>query len=68
MIVCRGAVVAVGRTAMSSTDLYMASGRGKAVLCCHVLEDFLWAAGDRKAPPYRGEELQNENYEALCNL
>lgn len=55
VIVCRGAVIAVGTTALSSTDLYMAGGHGKAVIVAHVVGDHLWAAGDRRMPPYKGK-------------
>ena len=57
VIMSRGAVIAVGTTALSSTDLYMAGGHGKAVIVTHVLGDQLWALGDRSMPPYRGENL-----------
>ncbi|KAA0202557.1 hypothetical protein HAZT_HAZT012010 [Hyalella azteca] len=52
VVVCRGAVVAVGTTALSSTDLYMAGGHGKAVITAHVLGDHLWAAGTKAMPNF----------------
>ncbi|KAF2352948.1 PUA-like domain [Trinorchestia longiramus] len=52
VVVSRGAVVAVGTTALSSTDLYMAGGHGKAVISAHVLGDYLWAAGTKAMPNF----------------
>uniref|UniRef100_A0A2P2I1D3 Eukaryotic translation initiation factor 2D-like n=2 Tax=Hirondellea gigas TaxID=1518452 RepID=A0A2P2I1D3_9CRUS len=52
VIVSHGAVVAVGTTALSSTDLYMAGGHGKAVIVAHVVGDQLWAAGTKAMPIY----------------
>lgn len=51
-VVARGAVVGVGTAALSSTDLYMAGGHGKAVIVAHVVGDLLWAMGSKAMPPY----------------
>lgn len=51
-VMVRGAVVAVGTAALSSTDLYMAGGHGKAVIVAHVVGDLLWGMGSKAMPPY----------------
>ncbi|XP_037086495.1 eukaryotic translation initiation factor 2D-like [Pollicipes pollicipes] len=48
------APAAVGWAARSSEDMYMAAGRGKAVLLVHVLGDLLWELGSRRPAPELG--------------
>ena len=48
------APAAVGWAARDSQDLYMAGGRGKAVLMVHVVGDLLWEMGSRRQPPELG--------------
>ena len=48
------APAAVGWAARDSQDLYMAGGRGKAVLVVHVVGDLLWEMGTRRQPPELG--------------
>ena len=48
------AAVAVGLTALSSEDMYMAGKRGKGVEILHCIGDFLWQAGTKDLPPELG--------------
>lgn len=48
------APIAVGVTAHSSMDLYMAARQGKAVHILHVLGDCLWESSSRTPPPQLG--------------
>lgn len=48
------APAAAGWAARDSQDLYMAGGRGKAVLVAHVVGDLLWEMGSRIQPPELG--------------
>ncbi|XP_059351890.1 eukaryotic translation initiation factor 2D-like isoform X2 [Daphnia carinata] len=48
------AAVAVGITALSSEDMYMAGRRGKGIEILHCIGDFLWQAGTKDSPPELG--------------
>ncbi|CAL4122802.1 unnamed protein product, partial [Meganyctiphanes norvegica] len=48
------APIAVGVTAQSSMDLFMAARQGKGVYILHVLGDSLWEYGSRSPPPQLG--------------
>lgn len=48
------AAVAVGLTALSSEDMYMAGKRGKGIEILHCIGDFLWQAGTKDSPPDLG--------------
>ncbi|XP_046456251.1 eukaryotic translation initiation factor 2D-like [Daphnia pulex] len=48
------AAVAVGMTALSSEDMYMAGRRGKGIEILHCIGDFLWQAGTKESPPELG--------------
>ena len=49
------AAVAVGLTALSSQDMYMAGKRGKGVEILHCVGDYLWQlAGTKESPPDLG--------------
>jgi translation initiation factor 2D len=48
------AAVAVGITALSSEDMYMAGRRGKGIEILHCIGDFLWQAGTKESPPELG--------------
>lgn len=48
------AAVAVGLTALSSQDMYMAGKRGKGVEILHCIGDYLWQAGTKESPPEWG--------------
>lgn len=45
---------AIGITAHSSMDMYMAGKRGKGVSILHVYRDQLWEMGSRSPPPNLG--------------
>ncbi|KAK4010711.1 hypothetical protein OUZ56_019841 [Daphnia magna] len=45
------AAVAVGNTALSSEDMYMAGRRGRGVEILHCIGDFLWQVGTKESPP-----------------
>ncbi len=45
------AAIAVGLTALSSEDMYMAGRRGKGIEILHCIGDFLWQAGTKDSPP-----------------
>jgi len=48
------APIAVGLTAQSSMDLFMAARQGKGVIILHVFGDHLWDHGARTKPPQLG--------------
>jgi len=48
------AAIAVGKTALSSEDMYMAGRRGKGVEILHCIGDYLWKAGSQDSPPELG--------------
>ena len=48
------AAVAVGKTALSGDDMYMAGGRGKALNVLHCYGDHLWESGTREELPELG--------------
>ncbi|XP_068216132.1 eukaryotic translation initiation factor 2D-like isoform X2 [Palaemon carinicauda] len=48
------APVAVGCTAHSSMDMFMAACQGKGVNILHVFKDTLWAMGSKSLPPSLG--------------
>lgn len=48
------AAVAVGKTALSSEDMYMAGRRGKGVEILHCVGDFLCKVGTQESPPDLG--------------
>lgn len=48
------AAVAVGNTALSSEDMYMAGRRGRGVEILHCIGDFLWQVGTKESPPDLG--------------
>lgn len=49
------AAVAVGLTALSSEDMYMAGKRGKGIEILHCIGDYLWQlAGTKESPPDLG--------------
>lgn len=48
------AAVAIGRTALSSEDMYMAGRRGKGVEIFHCIGDFLCKVGTQELPPDLG--------------
>lgn len=49
------AAVAVGLTALSSEDMYMAGRRGKGIEILHCIGDYLWQAGTKESPPDLGQ-------------
>ena len=51
------AAVAIGRTALSSEDMYMAGRRGKGVEILHCVGDHLWQLGTKEAAPNLGPPL-----------
>ena len=59
------AAVAVGRTALSSEDMYMAGRRGKGVEILHCIGDKLWELGGKESPPQWGPPavMQSANNE-----
>lgn len=48
------AAVAVGLTALSSEDMYMAARKGRGVEILHCIGDYLWQAGTKDPPPELG--------------
>lgn len=48
------APVAVGTTAHSSMDMFMAARQGKGVNILHIFKDNLWAMGSKSLPPSLG--------------
>lgn len=48
------APVAVGVTALSSMDMYMAGRQGRGVSILHVYRDLLWEMGSKTPPPSLG--------------
>jgi len=48
------AAVAIGKTALSSEDMYMAGRRGKGVEILHCVGDFLYKVGTQELPPELG--------------
>ncbi|XP_050723176.1 eukaryotic translation initiation factor 2D-like [Eriocheir sinensis] len=48
------APMAVGITAHSSMDMYMAGRQGRGVSVLHVYQDLLWEMGSKTAPPSLG--------------
>lgn len=55
------AAVAVGLTALSSEDMYMAGRRGKGIEILHCIGDFLWLAGTKDSPPDMGPPGSQSN-------
>ncbi|XP_064625145.1 eukaryotic translation initiation factor 2D-like [Lineus longissimus] len=52
------APIAIGKTAMSGSDMYLSAMRGKGVMLYHVYKDQLWAHGDKSNPPELGGAIQ----------
>lgn len=48
------APMAVGVTALSSMDMYMAGRQGRGVSILHVYRDLLWEMGSKTPPPSLG--------------
>ncbi|CAH1774317.1 unnamed protein product [Owenia fusiformis] len=46
------APVAVGKMAMSGSDMFEVNMKGKGVIILHVLRDQLWLFGDKSMPPH----------------
>uniref|UniRef100_T1J5Q9 Uncharacterized protein n=1 Tax=Strigamia maritima TaxID=126957 RepID=T1J5Q9_STRMM len=44
-------VVAIGKTALSSEDMFLSGKRGKGVIILHSYLDHLWAAGEKNSLP-----------------
>lgn len=49
-LTCNRAPIAVGKTAMSSDDMFMSGKKGKGVIIVHTYLDHLWAMGDKTKP------------------
>lgn len=58
------AAVAVGLTALSSEDMYMAARKGKGIEILHCIGDYLWQAGTKESPPDLGPPGANQELEA----
>lgn len=42
---------AIGKTALSSVDMYMSARQGKGVIILHIYKDHLWETGPKSPIP-----------------
>ncbi|KAM6924555.1 eukaryotic translation initiation factor 2D [Xenentodon cancila] len=69
-VVNNGAPVAVGKAAVSTSEMHSLGMKGRGVCVLHTYMDYLWAFGDKSAPPsfpHTESEEQDMN-EEKCDV